>query len=179
MKFVVDAFGADKGEEVAVQGCVDALNLRSDLELILVGNSDKLKPMLDKLSYDKSRLEIIDAKDTITNDESPTKAIKDKPQSSMAVACDVCHSRVDAEGIISAGSTGALLTGAILKIGRIPGVLRPALSPLLPSENGGYVALCDSGANVDCKPEYLAQFAVMASGFVKSMTGLANPRVAL
>lgn len=179
MKFVVDAYGADKGERVVAEGCVDALNLRSDLKLAIAGDADVIVPLLEKSAYDKSRLEIIDAKDRITNDESPTAAIKNKPGSSMVAAFDACRTRDDIDGIISAGSTGALLTGAILKIGRIPGVLRPALCPLLPSGNGGYVALCDSGANVDCKPEYLAQFAVMASGFMQTFAHIPSPRVAL
>ena len=179
MKFVVDAFGADKGEEVVVRGCVDALNLRSDLELVLVGNVDVVGPMLAACAYDKSRLEVIDAKDTITNNESPTVAIKTKKQSSMVVACDICRERDDVDGIISAGSTGALLTGAIFKIGRLPGVLRPALSPLVPIGNGRYHAICDSGANMDCRPEYLAQFAIMASSLMKAVAGIENPKVAL
>lgn len=179
MKFVVDAFGADKGEEVVVRGCVDALNLRSDLELVLVGNVDVVGPMLAACAYDKSRLEVIDAKDTITNNESPTVAIKTKKQSSMVVACDICRERDDVDGIISAGSTGALLTGAIFKIGRLPGVLRPALSPLVPIGNGRFLAICDSGANMDCRPEYLAQFAIMASSLMKAVAGIENPKVAL
>jgi fatty acid/phospholipid synthesis protein plsX len=179
MKFVVDAFGADKGEEVVVRGCVDALNLKSDLELILVGNTDIVEPLLAACSYDKSRLEVIDAKDTITNNESPTVAIKTKKQSSMVVSCDICRERDDVDGIISAGSTGALLTGAIFKIGRLPGVLRPALSPLVPIGNGRYLAICDSGANMDCRPEYLAQFAIMASSLMKAVAGIENPKVAL
>lgn len=179
MKFVVDAFGADKGEEVVVRGCVDALNLRSDLELVLVGNADVVGPMLASCAYDKSRREVVDAKDTITNNESPTVAIKTKKQSSMVVACDICREREDVDGIISAGSTGALLTGAIFKIGRLPGVLRPALSPLVPIGNGRYLAICDSGANMDCRPEYLAQFAIMASSLMKAVAGVENPKVAL
>lgn len=179
MKFVVDAFGADKGEEVVVRGCVDALNLKSDLELILVGNTDIVEPLLAACAYDKSHLEVIDAKDTITNNESPTVAIKTKKQSSMVVACDICRERDDVDGIISAGSTGALLTGAIFKIGRLPGVLRPALSPLVPIGNGRYLAICDSGANMDCRPEYLAQFAIMASSLMKAVAGIENPKVAL
>ena len=179
MKFVVDAFGADKGEEVVVRGCVDALNLKSDLELILVGNTDIVEPLLAACAYDKSRLEVIDAKDTITNNESPTVAIKTKKQSSMVVACDICRERDDVDGIISAGSTGALLTGAIFKIGRLPGVLRPALSPLVPIGNGRYLAICDSGANMDCRPEYLAQFAIMASSLMKAVAGIENPKVSL
>lgn len=179
MKFVVDAFGADKGEEVVVRGCVDALNLKSDLELILVGNTDIVEPLLAACAYDKSRLEVIDAKDTITNNESPTVAIKTKKQSSMVVACDICRERDDVDGIISAGSTGALLTGAIFKIGRLPGVLRPALSPLVPIGNGRYLAICDSGANMDCRPEYLAQFAIMASSLMKAVAGIEKPKVAL
>lgn len=179
MKFVVDAFGADKGEEVVVRGCVDALNLKSDLELILVGNTDIVEPLLAACAYDKSRLEVIDAKDTITNNESPTVAIKTKKQSSMVVACDICRERDDVDGIISAGSTGALLTGAIFKIGRLPGVLRPALSPLVPIGNGRYLAICDSGANMDCRPEYLAQFAIMASSLMKAVASIENPKVAL
>ena len=91
MKFVVDAYGTDKGEEVVVRGCADALSKRPDLEIIIVGNSDILSPILANLSYDKERLEIVDAKDTISNNESPTKAIKDKPQSKLALGCDICH----------------------------------------------------------------------------------------
>lgn len=179
MKFVVDAYGADKGEQVVVQGCVDALNLRKDLKLILVGNQDILMPLLEKMSYDKSRLEIVDAKDVITNGESPTLALKTKKQSSMVVAFDLCKSRDDIDGLLSAGSTGALLTGATLKIGRIPGVYRPALSPIVPIFTGAHVAICDSGANMDCKPEYLAQFAMMASEYIKIIDDNAHPKVAL
>lgn len=179
MKFVVDAFGADKGEEVVVRGCVDALNVRSDLELVLVGNTDVINPLLAACAYDKSRMEVVDAKDTITNNESPTVAIKTKKQSSMVIACDICREREDVDGIISAGSTGAMLTGAIFKIGRLAGVLRPALSPLVPIGDGRYLAICDCGANMDCRPEYLAQFAVMASCFMKAVAGIDNPKVAL
>ena len=97
----------------------------------------------------------------------------------MVVACDICRERDDVDGIISAGSTGALLTGAIFKIGRLPGVLRPALSPLVPIGNGRFLAICDSGANMDCRPEYLAQFAIMASSLMKAVAGIENPKVAL
>lgn len=179
MKFVIDAYGADAGESVIVRGCIDALNIRKDLEIILVGNADTLTPLLKKCAFDKSRIEIVDAKDTIENDESPTLAIKNKKQSSMVVGFDLCKQRDDVDGFISAGSTGALLTGAVLKIGRMPGVLRPALIPVFPTVSGRYVAICDSGANMDCLPEYLAQFALMGSCYMRAVSGIEQPKVAL
>ena len=178
MKFAVDAFGADKGEEVVVEGCVRALNEIDSLEIVLVGDLDVINPLLEKHNYDKRRLELVDAKDKITNNDVPTVAIKTKKQSSMVVAFDLCKQREDVCGIISCGSTGALLTGGVLKIGRIPGVLRPALSPLIPCENG-YFSICDSGANMDCKPEYLAQFAIMGSCMMSAVGDIENPTVGL
>lgn len=178
MKFVVDAFGADKGESVVVEGCVRALNSNKDVELILVGDLDVINPMLDGYKYDKNRLELVDAKDKITNNDVPTLAIKTKKESSMVKAFDICKQNEEVSGIISCGSTGALLTGGVLKIGRIPGVLRPALSPLVPSDNG-YFTICDCGANMDCKPEYLAQFAVMASCMMQAVADVPSPSVGL
>ena len=116
MKFAVDAFGADKGEAVVVEGCVRALKEMPSLEIVLVGDLDVINPMLEKMDYDKSRLELVDAKDKITNNDVPTVAIKTKKQSSMVVAFDLCKQREDVCGIVSCGSTGALLTGGERKI---------------------------------------------------------------
>jgi len=121
----------------------------------------------------------VHAPEVISNDEAPTLAIRQKKNSSIVVGFDLLSSRDDVAGFISAGSTGAVLTGATLKVGRIKGVLRPALAPELPNLMGAKTLLIDSGANVDAKPEYLVQFAIMGSEYMKAMYGIKEPRVAL
>ena len=177
VKVVVDAFGADKGVGVVVEGAVKALDVY-DVNVVIVGDSAEIEAELAKYSYDKSRIEVVDAKEKVTNNESPTVAIRAKKESSLVRALEITKSDPLAAGMVSAGSTGAVLAGGIFKIGRIKGVLRPALCPLLPTFNGGKVCIVDCGANMDCKPEYLAQFALMGSEYMRSI-GVENPRVAL
>ncbi|MBO5344438.1 MAG: phosphate acyltransferase PlsX [Clostridia bacterium] len=109
----------------------------------------------------------------------PTMAIRRKKDSSLVAALDILKNREDVIGMISAGSTGAVLAGGLFVVGRIDGVKRPALSPFMPTVNGGKVLLIDCGANVDCKPEYLQQFAIMGSIYVREMLGIEHPRVGL
>ena len=177
VKVVVDAFGADKGVGVVVEGAVKALDVY-DVNVVIVGDSAEIEAELAKYSYDKLRIEVVDAKEKVTNNESPTVAIRAKKESSLVRALEITKSDPLAAGMVSAGSTGAVLAGGIFKIGRIKGVLRPALCPLLPTFNGGRVCIVDCGANMDCKPEYLAQFALMGSEYMRSI-GVENPRVAL
>lgn len=179
MKVVVDTFGADKGIEVIVKGAVDALNENKELTVVLTGNSDDITAELAKHEVDKMRVVIEDARECITNDESPTVAIRAKKNSSLVRALEITKNDPDAVGMVSAGSTGAVLTGGIFKIGRIKGVLRPALCPLMPTMTGGRVCIVDCGANMDCKPEYLVQFALMGSEYMKTVMGIESPRVAL
>lgn len=178
VKVVVDAFGADKGAGVVVEGAVRSLEVYEDVSVIIVGDKTEIETELGKLTYDKSRVEVEDAREKITNEESPTVAIRAKKDSSLVRALEITKNDPLVAGMISAGSTGAVLTGGVFKIGRIKGVLRPALCPLLPTFNGGKVCIVDCGANMDCKPEYLAQFALMGSEYMKSL-GIENPRVAL
>lgn len=178
MKIIVDAMGGDNAPEQIVLGAIDALCEDKQLEVMLVGDTDAICKVLAGKKYDDNRLEIIDAKDVITNDDSPTMAIKTKKESSLVKAFDALN-REDADGFVSAGSTGAVLVGAFMKVGRIKGVSRPALAPVLPTLKGNGVVLCDCGANVDCKPVNLQHFAIMASAYAEGMLGVKNARVGL
>lgn len=177
-KVVVDAYGGDNAPDEVIKGAKEAIDEIKDLVVVLCGDEQKLKPLIEQYGITK-RYEIIDAKDIITNDESPTVAIKTKPESSLVKGFEYLKQNDDALGLVSAGSTGAVLTGGFLKIGRIKGVSRPVLAPVLPTLKGTPVILADSGANMDCKPINLIHFALMASNYAKNMFGVKNPRVAL
>ena len=179
MKVVLDAFGGDHAPEEIVKGAITSVNLLNDVEIILTGATDKIQSVLNEYGYRGDKITIAEAPDVISNDESPTLAIRQKTNSSLVVGFNMLHERQDVDAIISAGSTGAVLTGALLKIGRLKGVQRPALGPTLPNLKGGQTMLIDCGANVDCKPEYLVTFAIMGSQYMKSMFGVTNPRVVL
>ncbi len=133
---------------------------------------------MQKLVFVSDRLEIVHAPDVVTMDESPTVAIRTKKTSSIVVAYDYLKQNDDAVALVSAGSTGATLTGAVLKLGRVKGVSRPALAPILPTVNDGKVMLLDCGANAECKAENLLDFAIMGNEYMKAM-GVKNPRIAL
>lgn len=178
MKIVVDVFGCDFPVEV-IKGCVDAINGNVDASLILTGDSNFINSELAKYTFDKTKMEISDAKEIITNDDVPTTAIKTKKESSLVRALDIVKDNAEVVGMISAGNTGAILTGGVLKIGRIEGVLRPAVAPLLPTRIGGDVCLIDGGSNVDCRPEYLVHFALMGISYIRAVYGIENPRVGL
>ena len=149
MKIVVDAFGGDYAPFEIVAGAVKALQSNPKLEVVLVGDKDKITEILQKLVFVSDRLEIVHAPDVVTMDESPTVAIRTKKTSSIVVAFDYLKQNDDAAALVSAGSTGATLTGSVLKLGRIQGVSRPALAPLLPTVNDSKVMLLDCGANAE------------------------------
>ena len=176
MKVVVDAFGGDNAPQAVVDGVLLALEKRKDISVVLTGNSDILRPLLPE---NEKRIEILDAKEVITNDDQPTLAIRQKRESSLVKAFDLLKEDEEAIGLVSAGNTGAVLTGAILKIGRIRGVSRPALCSVLPTVTEKPVMLCDCGSNVDCKSEHLLHFAIMASAYYSVETNTKNPKVAL
>lgn len=178
IKVIVDAFGGDRSPEVNVTGAIRAINEIDDLQIVLVGDETKLKELLLAEKYDTSRVEIVHAPDVISCNDVPTVAIKRMTESSMVKAYDLLKTD-DCHALVSLGSTGALLAGAVLKIGRIKGVKRPAFCPVLPTMNGKVVGICDSGANVDCDPMYLQQFALMGSLYMQKTYGVENPRVAL
>lgn len=179
MKIVVDVFGGDNAPIEIVKGAIEAINSQNGFDLVLVGKKEEVNSLLGKESYDKSRVEVVDASDVITNDDIPSSAILQKKESSLVKALEYLNSDKEAKGFVSAGSTGAVLTGAVLLLKRIRGINRPALSPVLPTVNGKNVLLIDCGANVEPKPNNLVQFAIMGSAFMKSVMGLDNPRIGL
>ncbi|MDE6302493.1 MAG: phosphate acyltransferase PlsX [Clostridia bacterium] len=179
MKIVVDAMGGDYAPSEVVLGAVDATVIDKKVEVVLVGKSAEINAVLNECEYDKKRIEVIDAADVITNDESPTMAIKLKKESSLVKSFEKLMTDESCSAFVSAGSTGAVLVGSFMKIGRIRGVSRPALAPVLPTLKGNGVVLCDCGANVDSKPLNLLHFAIMASSYAQAMLGVEKPRVGL
>jgi len=183
MKIVIDAYGGDNAPGAIVRGAVDALKEQKGFSVILTGKENEITSILNEYcpndSEVRSRIEIRDCDDVITNDDVPTVAIRRKINSSLVVALKELKENPEASALISAGSTGAVLTGATLRVGRIKGISRPALSPILPTVTDGNVMLIDCGANADCKPINLVHFAVMGSNYMKAVYGIENPRVAL
>lgn len=179
MKIIVDALGGDYAPKEAVLGALDALELKKSLHVVLVGDQGLIRNELAGKTYDVARLEIVHAPEVISNDEVPTTAVKTKKESSIVKGLELLASDPDALGFVSAGSTGAVLVAAYMKLGRIKGVSRPALAPALPTLKGKPVILCDCGANVDCKPVNLLHFAVMASAFSCAVTDTVKPVVGL
>ena len=175
-KIVVDAFGGDHAPLEIVEGALLAIQKHKDIEIILCGKEDKIKEILNGRN---ERIEIVDASQVITNDDHPTVAIRHKKDSSLVKAYDILKEREDVIGLVSAGSTGAVLAGAIMKIGRIRGISRPALAPILPTKKDSDVIIIDSGANIDCKPINLLHFALMGSAYYSIIYDVPKPRVAL
>lgn len=175
-KIVVDAFGGDHAPLEIVEGALLAIQKHKDIEIILCGKEDKIKEILNGRN---ERIEIVDASQVITNDDHPTDAIRHKKDSSLVKAYDILKEREDVIGLVSAGSTGAVLAGAIMKIGRIRGISRPALAPILPTKKDSDVIIIDSGANIDCKPINLLHFALMGSAYYSIIYDVPKPRVAL
>lgn len=179
IKLIIDCFGGDHSPEAPVAGALSALATNPDLQLILTGDEAILKKELEGKAYDSSRLEIVHAPEVIGCDEKPTDVVRLKRNSSMMKAIILLRDRDDIAGMVSTGSTGALVTGALVRLGRIPGVIRPAFCPILPTMDGGLVGICDSGANVEVTAAHLRQFAIMASLYMENVYGVKSPRVAL
>lgn len=178
MKILIDAFGGDNSPEEVIAGGLAALKEDKDFTAVFVGKESVIKELLSKQSYDSKRVDVINAEDVITCEEEPTTAFRRKPDSSIAVGFKKLKEDEQAVAFVSAGSTGAVLVGATLKLGRISGVNRPALCPVLPTGGEKQVLLLDSGANADCKAINLFQFAIMGSAYAEAM-GIKNPVVAL
>ena len=172
----LDAMGGDYAPVETVKGAVEAIQ-ELNVDIKLVGREDEIKQELAKYSYDQARIAVVHAEQVIGTDEVPTIAIRRKKDSSLVVGLNLVKNG-EADAFVSAGSTGALLTGALVIVGRLDGVERPALGTCLPTKTG-FSFLLDSGANVDCKPIYLEQFAKMGSVYVENIFGIKNPRVAL
>ena len=179
MDILIDAFGGDHSPEEVIAGSVEALKERDDFNAVFVGKQDVIEELLKGYEYDKSRVKIIHAPDIISCEEEPVLAVRRKTESSIVVALKELKENPEAGAFVSAGSSGGVLAGATLRLGRIKGVNRPAFSPIMPTIiDGKNVVLLDSGANADCKNINLVQFAVMGSCYAEAL-GMKNPRVAL
>ncbi|MEG0251516.1 MAG: phosphate acyltransferase PlsX [Christensenellaceae bacterium] len=177
MNIIMDAMGGDHAPREIVMGAVEAVNKFSDIQITLTGDKKAIEEVLADMDYDKGRLSMIHTTQIIEMEDSPVKAIKEKADSSMVVALREL-SCGNAQMMISAGSTGALVAGATLIVKRIKGIKRPALAPVLPTKTGE-VLLIDCGANVDCKPQYLNQFGIMGSIYMQKVFGINTPKVGL
>lgn len=178
-KYVIalDAMGGDNAPDAIVQGAIGALKQFDDVRIELAGPKERLEKLIAPAEDVRDRIGIIPADEVISMDDSPMLAVRKKINSSMVQAMlAVREGRAGA--MVSAGSTGALLACGMLRLGRIPGIERPALAPVLPGVKGPWL-LIDCGANVDCQPKYLVQFGLMGSVYMKSVMGVAEPRVGL
>ena len=172
----VDAMGGDNAPFEIVKGVVEAVKLYP-VKVLLVGKEDIVNKELVSYTYDKDSIEVVNADEVIGTDEAPTEAVRHKRNSSMMVGLGLVKEN-KASAFISAGSTGALFVGGTVTVGRIKGIDRPALATCLPTLKG-FSLLLDSGANVDCKPQYLEQFAKMGSVYAENVLGVKNPTVGL
>jgi len=177
MKIVIDVMGGDNAPEEIIKGAIMAVN-EFGVDIILVGDEVKIKREVEKYQIkDKNKVTIVHASEIITNDESPTMAIRRKKHSSMVVGLKMLKEGY-ADAFISAGSTGALLAGGLFIVGRIDGIDRPCLAPIIPGEKGNFMLL-DAGANAECKPRNILQFAIMGDVYSKKVLGKQNPKVGL
>ncbi len=176
MRIAVDAFGGDNAPEEIIKGAVLAANQSSD-EIILVGDEEKIEALLALESYPENRISIQHASEVIETGDSPVESIRKKKDSSLVVALNLVKSG-EADAVVSAGNTGAYLAGAFRILGRMKGILRPALTAVMPTIDKPGVIL-DVGANADCRPEHLVQFAHMGALYAKQALHIENPRVAL
>lgn len=178
MRIVVDAMGGDRAPAVVVDGVVQAAR-DLDLEIVLVGQRDAVQAELDRHDVAGLSVTIVHASEVIEMHEHPAAAVKAKKDSSMVVGMDLIKQH-EADAFFTAGNSGGALAAALFRLGRIRGIQRPALSTIFPSQTShGYCFLLDIGANTDCKPEYLLQFALMGSVYTERVLGIPNPRVAI
>ena len=177
MRIFLDAMGGDNAPQAPVEGALEALRKHPELEIVLAGVSDRITPLLTGAEDVRSRITVLDAPEIITNNESPVMGVRHKTKSATVLGMLQVRNH-EADGFVSAGSTGAVLAGGMFRLGRIPGIERPALAPLLPNGKSSFL-LIDCGANVDCQPEWLNQFAVMGDVYMKSVIGLKQPRIGL
>jgi glycerol-3-phosphate acyltransferase PlsX len=179
MKIGIDMMGGDFAPLEAVKGIAQYFSGHNiPAELILIGDKSQIETLLDEYAVTKELITIVHADEIIGMHESPTKALKDKPKSSIAIGFHwLATGKMDA--FISAGNTGAMLVGALFSIKALEGVLRPTISTIIPKSNGGTGLLLDAGLNADCKPEHLNQFAIMGSVYAQLILGIDDPKVAL
>lgn len=173
----LDAMGGDYAPLETVKGGVDAVNASKEIKVLMVGDEEKIRKELAKYTYDPERIEVVGATEVIDNNEPPVQAIRNKKDSSL-VRCQRLVKQGEADAMVSAGSTGAVLAGGQLIVGRIKGVHRPPLAPLIPTEKG-FSMLIDCGANVDARAAHLLQFAKIGTLYMRHIMGIENPKVAI
>ena len=172
----VDAMGGDFGPSVVVPGAINAARLH-DLHVLLVGDTSKVETELNKLKLDNVRYDIVHAEEVVHMNEKPSDILRRKKNASIQVACRLVREGA-ADGVVSAGHSGATVACGMFIMGRLPGVERPALSAIMPTEKDPVVVL-DAGANVDCRPYHLFQFGLMGDAFARDLLGYASPRMGL
>ena len=177
IKLVLDAMGGDNAPQAPCEGAVLALREDKDLSIVLAGVPDAIEPYLKDAGDVRERISVLNAPEVISNSESAAMAVRQKRDSAVVRGMLMVREK-EADGFVSAGSTGAVLVGGMLRLGRVPGIERPALAPLMPGAKGQFL-LIDCGANVDSKPEYLAQFGLMGDAFMRQVMKLEKPRVGL
>ena len=176
-KVALDAMGGDNAPAEIVKGAVDAISGRDDIKIFLVGQEDVVAKELSQYSFPKERIEVVDAPEVIEMAEPPVEAIRKKKQSSIVVGMNMVKNR-EADAFVSAGSSGAILVGGQVIVGRIKGIQTPPLAPLIPTEKGVSL-LIDCGANVDARADHLVQFAKMGSIYMEHILGVKKPKVAI
>lgn len=177
IKVAVDAMGGDYAPVEMVAGAVDAVNAQPGIQVLLVGKEDIVNAELSKHTYEKDRIQVVNATEVIATEEPPVNAIRKKKDSSIVVGMNLVKKK-EADAFVSAGSSGAILVGGQVIVGRSKGVERPPLAPLIPTEKGVSL-LIDCGANVDARPSHLVQFAQMGSIYMENVMKVKNPRVAI
>ena len=177
MRIFLDAMGGDNAPQAPVAGTIEALRRFPEIEIELAGVLSQVEPLLTDCDDVRSRITLVDAPEVITNHESPVMGVRTKKQSATVIGMLKLRNK-EVDGFVAAGSTGAVLAGGMFRLGRIPGIERPALAPLMPNGHGHFL-LIDCGANVECTAEYLLQFAYMGSFYAKKIMGCDSPRVGL
>jgi glycerol-3-phosphate acyltransferase PlsX len=179
MKIGLDIMGGDFAPKNCLDGAIMALDsLPSDVTIVLIGDSEKVKNYLKEKGVAENKFEFVHTSDVIEMGEHPTKALAQKPQSSISIGFKLLKEN-EIQCFASAGNTGAMLVGSMFSVKAVPGVIRPCITSILPKENGGFGIILDVGTNADCKPDVLYQFAILGSIFAKEVYKINNPKVGL